>query len=75
MHQFPTIAKALAGAALSTALALIAYAALSRAGLGAEVRLIAGLVVAGLANIHGLASLNGDLLLPTSRTAVGELSK
>jgi hypothetical protein len=75
MRQFLQTARPLFAAVLSTILALFAFAALSRAGLDTNASLTAALIVAGLVNIHGLLSLNGDLLLPTSRKAVGELSK
>jgi hypothetical protein len=55
-----------------TGLGVIACWAARGTGFGPDEALFAGLAVAGALNIHALASLNPDILLPTSETVVGE---
>ena len=65
-------ARPLLNALLTTALAVLAFAALSALGAGTEPSLTAALILAGLLNIGTLASLNGDAILPTSALPVGD---
>ena len=55
-----------------TGLGAIAFWAARGAGFGPDGALLAGMAVAGALNIHALASLNLDNLLPTSDAAAGE---
>ena len=58
-----------------TGVGVLAFAGLSAAGFATEPSLFAALIVAGGLNIGALATLNGELLLPTSGMPVGELSR
>lgn len=55
-----------------TGLGAIAFCAAQEVGFGPNGALFVGLAVAGALNIHGLASLNLDTLLPTSDSVAGE---
>jgi hypothetical protein len=55
-----------------TGLGAIAFWAARGTGFGPDGALLAGLAVAGALNIHALASLNLDSLLPTSQQVIGE---
>ncbi|HEY4942009.1 MAG TPA: hypothetical protein VII56_11340 [Rhizomicrobium sp.] len=60
-------------ALISTGLGILAFAAMSGAGFGLEPSLTAALILAGSLNIYALASLNSEMLLPTSPGGLGEL--
>ena len=58
-----------------TGIGVLVFAGLSAAGFATEPSLFAALIVAAGLNIGALATLNGELLLPTSGMPAGDLSR
>ena len=74
MAKLAEVAAPILGALLSTGASVAAFAMLRAGGVGVDVSLLSSMILAGLLNIRRLASLNCESMLPTSRTAVGDLS-
>ncbi|MEI9993395.1 MAG: hypothetical protein WDM91_02275 [Rhizomicrobium sp.] len=72
MQEFLTAMGPVLKALGMTGLAVLTFSALRGLGIGPEPSLLAGLVLAGSLNIHGLASLKPDRFPPTSVEAAGE---
>ena len=70
-----SIVRPLLQALAVTAIGVLAFAGLSAAGFAVEPSLFTALTVAGGLNIGALATLNGELLHPTSGMPVGEASR
>ena len=68
MEGWQAVFRALA----ATGLAALAVLGLEALGVRPETSRLAGLIVAGALNIHGLAALNGADFLPTCRRVAGE---
>ena len=75
MSALALIVRPLVQALAVTGIGVLAFAGLSAAGLATEPSLFGALLVAGGLNIAALATLNGELLLPTSGMPVGDLSR
>jgi hypothetical protein len=63
---------AMGRAMLATAMGLAAYFLARSLGFGGNPSLLTGLILAGLANLQGVVSLNGATFLPTSGAVPGE---
>ena len=75
MSAFASIARPLLQAVAVTGMGVLVFTGLAAAGFATEASLFAALIVAGGLNIGILATLNGELLLPTSGMPVGDLSR
>jgi len=63
---------AVIAAVARTAIGILVFWTARFIGFAPDTTLLAGLAVAGALNIHALASLNLDRLLPTSGASIGE---
>ncbi|HXC57264.1 MAG TPA: hypothetical protein VNU97_18330 [Rhizomicrobium sp.] len=72
MGAIVTRARPLLLALASTGAAVLAFALLRGIGCGPDLSIMAAMILAGSLNIRSLVSLKDDLVLPTSRQALGE---
>ena len=75
MFASSSIVRPLLQALAFTGMGVLAFAGLDAAGFATEPSLFAALIVAGGLNIGALATLNGEVLHPTSGMPVGDLSR
>jgi hypothetical protein len=64
--------RAILGAIATTGCGIAAFVLLKASGMPPAIDMAAWLALTGALNIHGLLSLNGDPLLPTSGRTAGE---
>lgn len=75
MSALASIARPLFQALAVTGVGVLVFAGLDAAGFATEPSLFAALIVAAGLNIAALATLNGEILLPTSGMPVGDLTR